>query len=58
MLKISDFPYAKIDDIGVKFIDQIVTYCKKFKVEMNNFNATKNSDHQGNSHSSAAKPVI
>jgi hypothetical protein len=35
--RIEDFPFAKIETIGVKFIDKIKNFCDKFKIKMDNF---------------------
>lgn len=38
--KISDFPYAKIDTVGVKLLEKINSFCQKFKINMNNFSSS------------------
>lgn len=58
MIKISDFPYAKIDDIGVRFIEQINKYCKIHNVPMNNFDIKTNKPTQANFQAPIVKPVI
>lgn len=56
LIKISDFPYAKIDDIGVRFIEQINKYCKIHNVPMNNFDIKTNKPTQANFQAPIVKP--